>query len=132
MGRSRASAKAAGSRFERVIADHLAAKLDDRIDRRVKTGARDCGDIAGIRVHGGQRLVIECKDVAQMALPEWTREARQEAINDNALAGVVVHKRRGTGDPGAQWVTCTVDDLLALLTGQRHYWLVDEATAVAL
>lgn len=23
------------------------------------------------------------------------------------------------GQPGQQWVTCTVDDLVALLTGQR-------------
>ena len=37
--RSRASAKAAGSRFERSIADVLAATIDDRIDRRVKMGA---------------------------------------------------------------------------------------------
>lgn len=131
MGRSRASAKAAGSRFERVIADHLAAKLDDdRIDRRVKTGAKDRGDIAGLRAHGGQRIVIECKDVATLALPEWTREAREEAGNDDALVGVVVHKRRGTGDPGKQWVTTTVDELLALLTGQRHHWQDDEPAAV--
>lgn len=37
--RSRASAKSAGARFERHIADYLAAHVDDRIDRRVKTGA---------------------------------------------------------------------------------------------
>jgi hypothetical protein len=61
MPRSRASAKAAGSRFERVIADHLAAVIDDRIDRRVKTGAADKGDIGGLRVHG-QRVVLELKD----------------------------------------------------------------------
>lgn len=37
MSRSRTSAKAAGSRFERLIADGLAEALhDDRIDRRVK------------------------------------------------------------------------------------------------
>jgi len=38
MPRTRSSAKAAGARFERQIADHLAQVLaDDRIDRRVKT-----------------------------------------------------------------------------------------------
>lgn len=114
MTRSRASAKAAGSRFERSIADHLAAVLDDRIDRKVRTGAKDCGDIGGVRA-AGKRIVIECKDHATLALPAWTREAQQEAINDGAALGVVVHKRRGTTDPAQQWVTMTVTELTTLL-----------------
>ena len=117
MTRSRASAKAAGSRTERVVADYLAAALDDdRIDRRVKTGAKDRGDIGGLRIHG-QRLVAEVKDVAKTDLPGWTKEAHIEASNDDALVGVVIAKRRGTTDPGKFWVHCTVDDLLALITG---------------
>lgn len=119
MARNRASAKAAGARFERLIADGLAQALDDdRIDRRVKTGAKDRGDIGGVRIHG-QRLVIECKDAATLKLPEWTREAQLEAGNDDALAGVVVAKRRGTQNPLEQWVVCTVADLVALISGQR-------------
>ena len=119
MTRSRATARAAGPAFERLIADYLAAALqDDRIGRRVKTGAKDRGDIAGVR-HHGQRVVIEAKNVATMALPAWTREAQVEAGNDDALVGIVVHKRRGTQKPGEQWCSMTVDDLVALLTGQR-------------
>ncbi len=118
MVRTRQSAKAAGSRFERSIADALAAALDDdRIDRRPRYGGKDRGDISGIRLHG-QRVVIEAKDCAAMRLPEWTRQARIEAGNDDALVGVVVHKRRGVSDPMAQWVTCTVADLVAILTGE--------------
>ena len=119
MSRNRTSAKAAGSRFERQIADHLARVLDDdRIDRRAKAGAKDRGDIAGVRIHG-QRLVIECKNTTRIALPEWTAEAHIEAGNDDALVGVVVHKRHGNNRPGEQWVSMTVDDLVALITGQR-------------
>jgi hypothetical protein len=119
MARNRQSAKSAGARFERSIADALAAALDDdRIDRRARTGARDRGDIAGVRLHG-QRVVIECKDVATLRLPEWTAEARIESGNDDALVGLVVHKRRGVADPMRQWVTCTVADLVAILSGQR-------------
>lgn len=119
MTRNRASAKAAGARFERQIADGLAHALDDdRIDRRVKTGAKDRGDIGGVRIHG-QRLVIECKDTATQSLPAWTREAQLEAGNDDALAGVVVHKRRGTQDPLDQWCSMTVRDLIALISGTR-------------
>lgn len=120
MARSRSSARAAGAKSERVVADYLAQALnDDRIDRRVKTGARDRGDIGGIR-HHGQRLVIEVKDCARQDLPGWTGEAHTEAGNDDALVGVVIAKRRGTTDPGRFWVHMTVDDLLALLTGERH------------
>jgi hypothetical protein len=120
MTRSRASAKQAGSRFERAIADYLAKTLqDDRIDRRVKTGAKDRGDIAGLRIHG-QRVVAELKDCARPDLPGWTREAHVQSGNDDALTGVVIHKRTGVGDPGQQWVSMTVDDFAALLTGQRH------------
>lgn len=125
MARNRRSAKQAGSATERAVADYLAAKLDDRIDRRVKTGARDKGDIAGVRAHG-QRLVLEVKDCAKTDLPGWTAQAHLEADNDTdangrpALAGIVVAKRRGTTDPGRYWIHATVDDLLALITGHRH------------
>jgi len=119
MARNRTSAKQAGTRFERTIADTLATALnDDRIDRRPRTGTKDRGDITGIRTHN-QRVVIECKDTATMRLPQWTAEAHIEAGNDDALVGVVVHKRRGVADPMAQWVTMTLADLVALLTGQR-------------
>lgn len=120
MSRSRVSARAAGSRTERAVADYLAQALDDdRIDRKVKTGAKDCGDIANVRAHG-QRLVVEVKDCARQDVPGWTREAHTEANNDGALVGVVVAKRGGTTNPGEYWVHMTVDDLLALITGQRH------------
>lgn len=120
MGRSRNSAKQAGARFERSIADYLAIHVDDRIDRRVKTGSADCGDIAAVRTRNNERLVLECKDYGgRLELPQWLREAHTECDNDNALAGLVVAKRRGTTNPGDQFVICTVDDLVALLTGGR-------------
>ena len=115
--RTRRSARQAGSRFEREVADYLAKHLDDRIDRRVKTGARDKGDIGGLR-HMGQRLVIECKNTSRTNLGTWMNEAHTAMGNDDAGAAVVIHKRHGKGQPGDQWVTTTVDDLIALITGQ--------------
>lgn len=115
MTRNRKSAKVAGAKFERSIADHLAEVLGSpHIDRQVKTGAKDRGDIRGVTV-AGQPLAIECKDVATLALPQWTREAAAEAENLGAVAGVVVAKRRGTTDPGAQWVHMTLDQLVAII-----------------
>lgn len=119
MARSRNSAKQAGARFEREAADYLAEHVSEFIDRRVKSGAKDLGDISNVRTRHNEKVVVEVKNVMKQALPQWTKEAHQEAENDNALVGVVVHKRHGCGTMGDQWVTCTLDDLVALLTGQR-------------
>lgn len=117
--RSLRSAKAAGSRFERQVADYLAAALDDdRIDRRAKTGAKDRGDIAGLR-HAGQHVVIEVKNTARWTPGTWLTEAEVERVNDTALAGLVVAKRHGKGDPADQVVMMTLRDLAALLAGRR-------------
>lgn len=119
MTRSRATAKAAGTSFETLMANYLAQALDDdRIERRAKTGAKDRGDIGGIRIHG-QRLVIECKNHSRLDLAGWIVQAQIEAGNDDALAGIVIHKRRGTAKPERMYVTMTVAELVAILTGQK-------------
>lgn len=119
MSRTRASAKKAGSSFERLVADYLAAELDDdRIDRRVKTGALDKGDIAGLRTLRGGRVVVECKNHGgQYNVTPWLREAETERLNDNATFGVVVAKRRGTAIPGEQVVFMTLETFTRLLDG---------------
>lgn len=121
--RNRKSAKAAGARFEREVADYLASAVDDRIDRKMKTGAKDTGDIGGIRLSPalrGGRVVVECKDYGgKLEPPQWLREAETERGNDDAVVGLVVAKRRGIGDPGQQLVMMTVADLVAMLIGER-------------
>lgn len=118
MARNRTSARQAGARFERLIADALAQHVDDRIDRRVKNGAKDRGDIGGIRIHG-KRVVAECKDTSRINLAGWAKEADEERGNDDALAGVVIHKRVGKGDPLEQWVTMDLRNFIAILLGHR-------------
>jgi hypothetical protein len=120
--RNRRSAKQAGAKFERVIADHLKIALDnDFIDRKVKTGSKDTGDIGGVRAHG-QRIVLELKDYGGMLkAAEWLREADIERGNDDALAGIVIAKRRGTADPNDQIVLMDVRNLVALLTGEPQF-----------
>ena len=119
MARNRNSAKAAGQRFETLVAAYLNRHVDDRIERRRMSGANDRGDISGLR-HMGQRIVLECKDYGGRLMPgPWVEEAHIEAGNDSALLGIVVAKRRGTTDPGSQFVLMTLNDLVALLTGER-------------
>jgi hypothetical protein len=126
MTRTNASAKKAGSSFERSTADYLALVVDDRIDRRVKTGAKDRGDIGGVRIHG-KRVVLECKNTAKTNLAGWAAETETERGNDDALAGVIIHKRHGKADPAEQWVTMTLADFAALLTGDRNHIDQEEA-----
>lgn len=117
MTRNLASAKAAGARFNRQIADGFMDALgDDNIDRSVQHGAKDIGDVANVRHPQGGRIAVECKDYGGRLLPaEWVREAQAEAVNYGAVAGVVVAKRRGTTVFHEQWVLMTVADLLKLL-----------------
>jgi hypothetical protein len=121
MSRTRASAKQAGAKFETVITNYLAIAMDDdRIERRRLSGKGDRGDIGGVRTRG-QRVVVECKSVpSRIDLAGWVKESHAEAGNDGALLGVVAHKRVGRADPADQWVTMTVGDFVALLTGEHQ------------
>ncbi len=121
MSRNRKSARAAGQRFETLIATYLNTHVDDRIERRRMSGVNDRGDISGLR-HMGQRIVVECKDYGGRLMPgPWVEEAEVERLNDSAGVGLVVAKRRGTTTPGDQFVLMTLADLVALLTGSRDH-----------
>jgi hypothetical protein len=118
MTRNRASAKAAGSRFEQAVADYLACEVDDRIERRVKHGANDRGDISGLRMMTGERIIAECKDYGGVYhVGEWLKEAEVERGNDDARVGVVVAKRRGKSDPAEAVVFMTLEAFARLVGG---------------
>ena len=94
---------------------------DTRIDRKVKAGAFDKGDIANVRCHD-KNVVIECKNYGgQVVLAEWVGEAETERINDNALAGVVIAKRKGVTEPMRQYCVMEVSEFVALLRGDRKH-----------
>ncbi|ASR75925.1 holliday junction resolvase [Mycobacterium phage Aziz] len=116
MSRTRKSAKAAGSTFERQIADCLRDALcDPNIQRAPLWGAVDKGDIVNVRIDGHD-LVIQTKNVTKLDLPKGVGDAKVQAVNAEALAGLFIHKRHGKGDPMDQWVSCTVAELVALIT----------------
>ena len=121
MTRNRKSAKDAGRKLETATADYLRHVLHaEHIEVRARNGNKDRGDISGL-VHMGGRIVVECKDYGgQIKAAEWTREAEIERGNDDAVAGIVVAKRRGTTAPGEQWVVMTLADLVSILTGSRE------------
>ena len=117
MTRNRKSARQAGTRFERSMADYLARVLGDAgIDRQIKTGSRDRGDIRGLYFRG-EPFALECKDCSRMELPRWLREAEVEAGNADAALWAVCHKRKGVADPAEQYVTMTARTLAAMIAG---------------
>lgn len=120
MARSRKSAKSAGARFERVIADCLQKYISEFIDRRPKTGAKDKGDLGNVRTPQGKKVVAELKDYGgEFKVGPWLKEAETERINDDAHVGLVIAKRRGFSDPLDQVVFLTLRDYIALTTEVR-------------
>jgi len=71
--------------------------------RLAPAGAVDKGDIGGI-----PDLTIQVKNHKEMRLALWVDEARQQASNAGNAVFVVIHKRRGKGDPGQWYVTTTL------------------------
>jgi hypothetical protein len=101
------------------VADYLARTIDDRIEKRSRNGGKDRGDISGLR-HMGERLVVECKNLGgRMNIGPWLTDAELERLNDDAVAALVVAKKRGTTNPADQIVLLTLADLMALLTGEQ-------------
>ena len=122
MARSRKTARRAGATMESRTVDYLRWALDDdRIERRHLTGAKDRGDIAGVR-YRGHRIAIECKNTAKPNVTQHLREAETERSNDDALIGVVVQKRPGIGidsrnGQARQLVMMTLESFALLLNG---------------
>jgi hypothetical protein len=108
-----------GTSFETQITRQLQASFpdDDRIDRAPLRGAKDEGDIRGVRSPFG-RVAVECKNYGgRYQVGPWLNEAETERGNADAIAGVVIAKRRGYGQALDQVVFMTVRDLVALLGG---------------
>jgi hypothetical protein len=140
MTRNRASAKKAGTSFETLVAEYLAMKLADiRIARMPRMGKKDRGDIANVRTVAGGCVVVECKNTARDALPQWIKEAEVERKNDDevtgsTVAGVVVHKKHGSNKGAEQYVTMTLETFTVLLQGgspnARHVDVAKEVTSL--
>lgn len=81
------------------------------------SGNADRGDISNFRIGSKQQhlVALELKNVRSTSLGEWVKEAQAEADNYQAVAGIVVHKRKGKGAAGDQYVTLTLDDFLTIL-----------------
>src|SRR4051794_36785546 len=104
------ASRAKGTTAESAVVNYLRAQGWPHAERRALGGAKDRGDIAGV-----VSTVIEVKNCARMELAQWVDEAELEAGNDDAMYGVVWHKRRGRGSPSGWFVTMSGATFTALL-----------------
>lgn len=96
------TAKAKGSGAERDVVKYL-KEWFPYVDRRLAGASLDKGDVSGI-----PGCTIEIKNHATMKLSGWIDELLTEMTNDNAWTGVVVHKKKGKGNPKDWYATMPV------------------------
>lgn len=106
--------KVKGSAYERSIVNYL-REAGFSVDRTRAGWSDDRGDVHGISDPHGTPFVIECKNHARLALAGWLGELATEIHNAGGMAGVLVHKKRGTTDPAEQYATLPFGMLVQLL-----------------
>lgn len=95
MGRSRASSRAAGTKYETDVSRYLSACTNKMIIRMPKTGKLDKGDIFGLTFQSDP-IAVECKSPGQeqsYKVPKWIRETQAETVNSLSVAGILLIKR---------------------------------------
>jgi hypothetical protein len=108
--------KAKGSAAERASCDYLNVRGIEA--ERVPAGATlDRGDLW---VPDKNWPAIQVKNHARIDLSGWVDDVAIQAVNANRSAGIVIHKRRGKGNPGSWYVTSTLDAFVTLMEGVAH------------
>jgi hypothetical protein len=110
--RNRATARAAGTKWESAIVDYLRACIAPHARRKAKAGGKDEGDVTP---GDGWPVVIEAKDVRTRDLTGWVAEAELEAEHSGVPVGVVWSKVTGKTSPGAGLVIMSGEHFVRLL-----------------
>ena len=98
--------KAKGTRFETACALFLSEKTGCEVERRALHGAKDLGDLFGLKAHG-YTGIAECKNykaITNSELDSWKEQTIAERGNADAdFALLLVHKPATNGsDPNAK------------------------------
>jgi hypothetical protein len=108
--------KAKGSAAERASCDYLNSRGIEA--ERVPAGATlDRGDLW---VPDKNWPAIQVKNHARLDLAGWVDDVEAQAVNAGRETGIVVHKRRGKGNPASWYVTCTLETLVTLMEGTKR------------
>ena len=104
------ASKQKGTAFENNTVDGFRAAGFYNVERRALHGTNDQGDLAGI-----PGVVIQCKNDKRHDLSGWLRELYAQMDNANADLGAIVFKKKGTTDPGRQYVLTDAAMFMQLL-----------------
>ncbi|MEU5847456.1 hypothetical protein [Saccharopolyspora shandongensis] len=112
-----------GHDAERAVARWLRDNGFTGTERAVRTGyatserqVADPGDLTGT-----PGIAWQVKDTERESVDVWLRELDEQTTTARAEIGLLVHRRRGTADPGQWWAWLRLADLGALLgTPGRH------------
>ena len=110
-----ASSRAKGTAAETAVVRWLREHGWPWAERRAQGGAHDRGDVAGC-----PGVVIEVKSCERMELASWVDETERERRRDGADIGMLVVRRRGTGDP-ARWYAVLPLGVAARLLSSSGY-----------
>ena len=97
-----------GSAWETAVAEYLKEKFP-MVERRVKNGRYDRGDISGI-----PNVVIECKAERVIDIPGYLGELELEMENDGAPFGFVFIKNRRHGTEDG-YAVCSIENARHIL-----------------
>lgn len=109
-----------GTAFETAVAEYLRLATAQDVRRRPLSGAKDGGDLCGLKVNG-EECVVECKNHRTYEVADWLKQAENEAANAMCDYGVVVFHRKGVGldmlKMGDQCVLMTLDTFARMVKG---------------
>lgn len=131
--------KRKGDRAERAVRDWAIQRWPESFKTRAGFN-EDLGDVilTGPAVDGGVdlpgRVVLQVKDVAS---PKWTQwfsqladqvaTAVRESAPARVIGGVIVHKTRGSADPGQWRAVATLEGYMSALQAAYEAGLQDGA-----
>ena len=112
---SGAKSRNTGARAEVAVANWLTDRGFEAItSRNARNGSQGGADI----ICPDLPLSVEVKAGARDQLAVWLDQAREQGDED--APGLLVHKRRGRGDPGEWFATLALEDLVSLV--ERLRW----------
>lgn len=103
--------KRLGDDAERAVRDYL--QLRGIHAERVPAG--NSADISDIWVPHISWPAIQVKNHARLDLAGWVDDVEIQARNANRSTGIVVHKRRGKGNPAAWYTTMSLKTFVDLM-----------------
>lgn len=106
-------AKQTGTEWESRLARYLTDSLGTPVRRLAQHGARDIGDLDGIYLHAA-----EAKAHRTLAIPDWLRQAKREAVNKGEPFHVVLVKRPRVRTPDC-WAVMDIDNFARLVKRLR-------------